>query len=197
MAVGASDSAPLYMRIVLVRCFFVSNLTRITEYRSSPYSILRELGESFSYGKFKKKLNEAKKGFNPQQMSGIKQRMSLLDTFLKSNNNNSNVPRFVPGDLTIVDLSDPFIDYFCMFNVRSCHKAIQPCKGRYRKVSVGGRSPQGTGRFTPFLNRKLTCNASTYRLSPTGASPLTHSLLEMMRLQRHLGMRVIISTQGE
>ena len=36
MAVGASDAAPLYMQIVLVRCYFVSNLTRSTEYRSSP-----------------------------------------------------------------------------------------------------------------------------------------------------------------
>lgn len=63
-----------------------------------------------------KELDFQKKKFNPSQLSGLEQRLSLLTSFLSKNPNNSRIdhspsePRFVAGQLTIVDLSDPFID---------------------------------------------------------------------------------------
>lgn len=72
-------------------------------------SMLREMGESFNFNTFKRLLEEKKKSkeFNPAQMSGLKQRMALLEAFLDAK---KQKPRFVRGQLTIVDLTDPFID---------------------------------------------------------------------------------------
>lgn len=74
--------------------------------------ILREIGaESFSYEKFKTKLAQAKLKFNPDQLSGLEQRMSLLESFLEKGSKRTCVEtRFQEGQLTIVDLTDPFID---------------------------------------------------------------------------------------
>ena len=50
------------------------------------------------------------------QLSGLEQRMWLLKSFMKKTDfrgtriNGENTPRFAAGQLTIVDLSDPFID---------------------------------------------------------------------------------------
>lgn len=72
-------------------------------------SILRELGENYTYSAFQKKLDECKKSFNPQQLAGLEQRMALLRSFIDKKGYNKH-PRFAPGQLTIIDLSDPFID---------------------------------------------------------------------------------------
>lgn len=70
-------------------------------------SLLREMGEKFSFQGFKQKLEEKKKGFNPMQLSGLKQRMALLEGFLQPS---LGTARFKKGRVTIVDLTDPFID---------------------------------------------------------------------------------------
>ncbi|PCH41312.1 hypothetical protein WOLCODRAFT_151354 [Wolfiporia cocos MD-104 SS10] len=93
MAIGATDHVPLYMQTVL--------------------SILRDLGEKYTYQKFKQNLEEKKKKFNPAQLSGIEQRMALLESFLDKpaqGKPRAAPVRFAPGQLTIIDLSDPFID---------------------------------------------------------------------------------------
>ncbi len=60
-----------------------------------------------------------KKSFNPAQLAGLEQRMSLLNSFMVGKKTKKNkfqplqstaVPRFASGQLTIIDLSDPFID---------------------------------------------------------------------------------------
>ncbi|KAF9263534.1 hypothetical protein L218DRAFT_927205 [Marasmius fiardii PR-910] len=155
MAVGTSESAPLYIQILL--------------------SILRNLGEKFTYQKFISELEKSKKNFNPNQLSGLEQRLSLLKPFLKSNKNTPSGPRFVQGELTIVDLSDPFID------------PASACGIFEVVIRLFVRAPVDTGKFL------LLDEAHKY-LS-RGSSPLTQSLLGLMRLQRHLAMRVIISTQ--
>lgn len=71
-------------------------------------SILRDLGENYSYPKFSQRLDECKKKFNPAQLAGLEQRMSLLTAFMTKKNTPSS-PRFAAGQLTIIDLSDPFI----------------------------------------------------------------------------------------
>jgi len=72
--------------------------------------VLREIGaDNFSYNKFKSTL--AKKKFNQDQLSGLEQRMSLLESFLGEESKRTLVEtRFKEGQLTIVDLTDPFID---------------------------------------------------------------------------------------
>ena len=74
--------------------------------------ILREIGiDNFSYTKFKSSLDNVKKKFNPDQLSGLEQRMLLLESFLEKGSKRSWVEtRFKEGQLTIVDLTDPFID---------------------------------------------------------------------------------------
>jgi len=69
---------------------------------------LRELGERYTYASFLDKLEDAKTKFNRAQVAGLEQRLSLLTSFLETNSKRL-VPRFGQG-LTIVDLSDPFLD---------------------------------------------------------------------------------------
>lgn len=62
-----------------------------------------------------KLLDKQKERFNQAQLSGLEQRMSLLMSFLEPSNPGKKAPttqqnRFSAGQLTIVDLSDPFLD---------------------------------------------------------------------------------------
>lgn len=76
-------------------------------------SILRELGEKYTYSSFQEKLEESKQKFNPAQLAGLGQRLSLLNSFLETPKRGGVErisTRFREGELTIVDLSDPFLD---------------------------------------------------------------------------------------
>jgi hypothetical protein len=107
MAVGSSESAPLYIQGVLVSAYFVPLSVETDHFQS----ILRDLGEDFSYDKFMKRLEGKKESFNPAQLTGLEQRMALLTSFLDTRPNSSpRTERFAAGQLTIADLSDPFID---------------------------------------------------------------------------------------
>ena len=74
--------------------------------------ILRDIGiDNFSYTKFKSSLDAMKKKFNPDQLSGLEQRMLLLESFLEKGSKRTSIEtRFKEGQVTIVDLTDPFID---------------------------------------------------------------------------------------
>ncbi|KAG1766784.1 hypothetical protein EDD22DRAFT_978349 [Suillus occidentalis] len=180
MAVGSSDSAPLYIQIVL--------------------SILRDLGERFSYKLFMDRLDEEKKTFNPAQIAGLEQRLALLNSFMEPNRpqpttfgsktyanisgprSNVTAPkstphRFAAGQLTIVDLSDPFID------------PGSAC-GLFEIVTrLFVRAEVETGKVL------VVDEAHKYLSTNRGVAGLTKALLTLTREQRHLGMRVIISTQ--
>ena len=65
------------------------------------------MGEFFSYQRFLRKLEE--KSFNPAQTAGLEQRLALLNSFMDTRSSRHS-SRFAAGELTIVDLSDPFID---------------------------------------------------------------------------------------
>lgn len=108
MSIGSSDDAPLYMQTVLVS---VAVSIHKSVANSMPrQSLLRELGEDYTYPKFLKRLEVKKRDLMPVQLTGLKQRMELLDTFLDKTKNPAFSSRFNPGQLTIVDLSDQFID---------------------------------------------------------------------------------------
>lgn len=72
---------------------------------------MRDLGERYSYKKFENVLEQKRKDFNPAQEAGLKQRMALLESFMANQKQRATqTTRFAAGQLTIVDLSDPFID---------------------------------------------------------------------------------------
>lgn len=90
MAVDESDDMPLY-------------LAQVTE-------ILRRMateGRSFKYQEFKKRLSMCK--FNPAQEAMLKMRLDILESFLDLNNSCPD-PQFAPGEVTIMDMSCPFVD---------------------------------------------------------------------------------------
>ena len=61
-------------------------------------------------------LENSKRKFNPAQLAGLDQRLSLFNSFLEevpqrsASERRRTLPRFRKGELTIVDLSDPFLD---------------------------------------------------------------------------------------
>lgn len=74
-------------------------------------SILRELGENYTFEKFMSELSIRKRDLLPTQEQALKQRMDLLESFLEKERSKLGAsPRFAPGQLTIIDLTDPFID---------------------------------------------------------------------------------------
>lgn len=76
-------------------------------------SRLRKLGEHFTFRTFRNELNSLKEELNPFQKASLDQRLALLNSFLDpipAKKRMNRRPRFIPGQLTIIDLSDPFID---------------------------------------------------------------------------------------
>jgi len=159
MAVGTtstSDRTPLYMKIVMM--------------------ILRDIGaDNFTYTDFKTRLEAAKKDFKPEQLSGFEQRMSLLESFLEKGSKRASVEtRFNEGQLTIVDLTDPFID---AGQANALFEIV---------VRLFERADVGTGKV-------LVVDEAHKYLSE--GTPLVNSLTTMTRELRHTGIRIIISTQ--
>ncbi|KAK2467424.1 hypothetical protein APHAL10511_000659 [Amanita phalloides] len=151
MAVESLESAPLYMQTVM--------------------SILRDLGEQFTFTRFQQKLNTH--DFSPTQRAMLDQRMALLNSFV------SKIPRksrFSQGRLTIIDLSDPFID------------ASSACSVFEIIVRLFVRAKIETGKVI------LVDEAHKY-LEQGTTNGLVKSLLKLIREQRHLAMRVLVSTQ--
>ncbi|EMD40605.1 hypothetical protein CERSUDRAFT_91340 [Gelatoporia subvermispora B] len=156
MAVGSSDSAPLYVQTML--------------------SILRDLGEDFSYNGFLSKMEGCKQDFNPAQLAGLKQRLALLESFIDTTGARQK-GRFKAGQLTNIDLSDPFID-----SAAAC--------GIFEIITrLFIRADVETGKVM------VVDEAHKYLDANRGKSGLTKALLSLIRQQRHLAMRVIISTQ--
>jgi hypothetical protein len=90
MNVDESEGTPLYM-------------AQVTQ-------ILREMstaGGPFSYQVFKKHLKGKK--FNPAQTSMLQMRLDLLESFLDMEGGTAE-PHFQPGEITIMDMSCPFVD---------------------------------------------------------------------------------------
>ncbi|TFY69493.1 hypothetical protein EVJ58_g371 [Rhodofomes roseus] len=160
MAIGQSDHMPLYMQTVL--------------------SILRELGEDYSYEAFKDALEARKTKLNRAQVAGLEQRTALLEAFLdeRSLRGQQAAPaRFAPGQLTIIDLSDPFVD------PASACGFFEIITRLFVRASVGS-------------GKVLVVDEAHKYLSPDRVtSGLTNELLSLIRQQRHQAMRVIISTQ--
>ena len=68
------------------------------------------MGEQYSYTTFLHKLRLKKLDMSPAQLGPLEQRMGLLESFISKTKGQAVPSRFAPGQLTIIDLSDPFID---------------------------------------------------------------------------------------
>lgn len=157
MAVGSmSDSAPLYMQRIL--------------------SILRDLGESFTYKRFLREVDKAKKDMSSMQTPPLDQRMVLLKAYVDAYADPA-MTRFKAGQLTVVDLSDPFVD------------PTVACALFEIVTRLFVRADVNTGKVL------VVDEAHKYLSLNRGMTGLTKALTSLIRQQRHLAMRVIISTQ--
>ena len=91
MAIDEKSTMPLYM--VTVEAILRDMATR-------------SFDGSLDYSEFKRRL--AKEKFDATQSCMLQMRMNLLDSFLDLDNK-SPMPDFKPGEITIIDLSDPFL----------------------------------------------------------------------------------------
>ncbi|ETW84550.1 hypothetical protein HETIRDRAFT_473230 [Heterobasidion irregulare TC 32-1] len=158
MAIGSSEAAPLYIQTVK--------------------AILRTLGEKYTYTKFLNILETKKKTFNPAQLSGIQQRLDLLMSFTSPNiPKTASKSRFCEGRITIIDLSDPFID------------SSSACGLFEILLRLFERADVSTGKVL------VVDEAHKYLSESRAASGLTKALLTLIRQQRHMAMRVVLSTQ--
>lgn len=91
MSVSQTQAAPLYMGIV----------TKILRNMAS------KTIEGFNYLDFRRQLDDA--GFDRKQEEFLNQRLDLLESFLDLDGSTTS-PSFAAGEITIIDLSCPFMD---------------------------------------------------------------------------------------
>ncbi|KAJ7124629.1 hypothetical protein C8R43DRAFT_1240942 [Mycena crocata] len=150
------------------------NLDTMPLYMHTVLLIIRNMGvDAFNYLEFKRQI--ALEQLDLKQKAMIKLRLDLLDGFLRP-----GAPEiesyFAAGGLVLVDLTDPFLDGLTaaiLFDIV-------------------------LGTFTQW---KTTCGklvvldeAHKYLVNSDSAR-LTQSICNTIRLQRHLGTRVVIATQ--
>jgi hypothetical protein len=119
-----AEVSPFYLSTKDLNCTRMFSLMHVTEDKDTPLymqvlqQILRDMGDDeFNYQNFKYKLNaRAKDEFTPAQRGPLNLRISLLEAMLleygfgRAANASSVKTHFKAGTLTIVDLTDPFIN---------------------------------------------------------------------------------------
>ncbi|KAG4434572.1 hypothetical protein IFR05_009958 [Cadophora sp. M221] len=158
MSVNKTEAAPLYMGIV----------TKILRDMAS------KTAEGFDYPEFRRQLDDA--GLDRKQTEFLTQRLDLLESFLDLDGSTVS-PDFTAGEITIIDLSCPFVD------------ASTACV--LFKVGMGLylESDSTVGKVI------VLDEAHKYMTDTPASTALTESLMGVIRQQRHYGARVIISTQ--
>jgi hypothetical protein len=91
MAVNESANPPLYL----------ASVTKILR------QMAMEGNGEFNYLDFKARLNQCQ--FNPSQLNMLELRLDLLESFLDLDDS-CQEPSFLPGEITIMDMSCPFVD---------------------------------------------------------------------------------------
>ncbi|KAH6666530.1 hypothetical protein F5X68DRAFT_177017 [Plectosphaerella plurivora] len=173
MAVGETN-VPLYMRVV----GRVLRELRLEQ---------QETGGYFNYQKFKSKMDH--EDLTDMQRAPLNQRLDTLESFMvQTGNSRHRTNKYAPvtggndwtpkaGQLTIVDLSCP-----CVTAEMAC-SLFNICLHLF----VEGTSPIGRVIALDEAHKYMT-------MGPESRT-LTDNLLGIIRLQRHLGARIIISTQ--
>lgn len=150
------------------------NLETMPLYMHSILSILRETGsEGFKYQNFKKRLQGQE--FNKAQGAMLQLRIALLDSFLQGKGPDIK-SFFKPGRLVIVDVSDPFVEpttAAILFDI---------CLGLFIEWK------SNTGKL-------IVLDEAHKYLTNSDANRFTRSICSIIRQQRHLAARVVVSTQ--
>ncbi|KAG9944936.1 hypothetical protein KCU85_g7574, partial [Aureobasidium melanogenum] len=166
---------------------FAEGETAVPLYMEVIMRILREMaitGVPFSYATFKDNLD--KEGLQPAQKVMMAMRLNLLESFLdpscietskKAHSKNNDILSTSPGTLTIVDLSDPFLDSgttCTLFDI-------------LLSVFLSSRPVSGL----------LVCldEAHKFMRNTPAAETFTENLLTVIREQRHNACRVVVATQ--
>ncbi|ORY19148.1 hypothetical protein BCR34DRAFT_472244 [Clohesyomyces aquaticus] len=163
MAVDESSATPLYM----------AEVTRI----------LRDINVKrngvFDYNHFRKQLKKC--DFTPSQLAMLTMRLDSLESFMDIDNTCPE-PEFRSGEVTIMDMSCPFVDAntACILFKASRYRTVG--LQRYLQSKVPGKMV-------------VLDEAHKYMLKVPGAKALNDQLFRIIRLERHWGARVIISTQ--
>ncbi|KAF2718430.1 hypothetical protein K431DRAFT_296962 [Polychaeton citri CBS 116435] len=123
----------------------------------------------------------------------LRQRLGLLENFLTSYNigavkNTPDIFQPEPGTLTIVDLTDTFIDkaFACtLFGI---------CLDIFNQRHVARVTKSADDGFKSGII--LTCDeAHKYLDDSDAAQAFTERLIKLVREQRHYGARVVVATQ--
>lgn len=190
MAVSNTATIPLYMQVVLVSSRYLFGAFPIG--LCSAQSILREMGDTFTYSVFREKLKVKETDFSDQQLNPLKQRLALLESFISTE---TSPGRFEDRGLTIIDLSDPFIDSnlaASLFEIiAKLFVRVELGTGKVLLVDEAHKVRVPFAVFPRFVSDYLQY------LGGGKMHGLTNTLLRLIREQRHLGLRVIISTQGK
>ncbi|KAG8841033.1 hypothetical protein FRB91_005426 [Serendipita sp. 411] len=150
------------------------NLEAAPLYLHRALSILREMGsDGFNYGEFRKRLSE--QDFNGSQTAMLQLRFDLLDSFLRGEGSDLT-SFFKPGRLIIIDLSDPFVDG------TTAAMLFDICLGLFIEWKTN------TGKL-------IVLDEAHKYLTNADANRFTKSICSIIRQQRHLAARVIVSTQ--
>ncbi|KAK6360023.1 hypothetical protein TWF696_001143 [Orbilia brochopaga] len=152
------DNNALYMQVV----------TRILRDMAAENPI------NFNYEKFKDLLSE--ESLTPLQWGPLEMRLELLESFIGSESNPSPFNP-VPGGITIVDLTCPFVD------AETACVLFSICLELYTSA------PSDTGKIVALDE------AHKFMGNQTSSQEFANSVIQNIRLQRHLGLRTIISTQ--
>ena len=166
---------------------FQEGETTIPLYMEVIMRILREIaitGDPFSYSTFKANLDN--EGLQPGQKVMMEMRLNLLESFLDpscvkgtsgASRNTKDLFTTSPGTLTIVDLSDPFLDSSTICTLFSI----------LLDIFLASRPVSGL----------LVCLDEAHKLmkNTPAAETFTENLLTVIREQRHNACRIVIATQ--
>ncbi|EKV12621.1 hypothetical protein PDIG_00010 [Penicillium digitatum PHI26] len=147
-------------------------------YMAQVTRVLREMamksGGHFDYSEFRARLNAL--NLDRSQTPFLYQRLDLLDSYLDFTGKGTD-DYFIDGGVTILDLSCPFVDQSTaciLFRIAiDLFLHAHPSRG---KMIVADE-------------------AHKYMADGSAAKALTETFLTIIRQQRHLGVRIIISTQ--
>ncbi|KAK7532977.1 uncharacterized protein J3D65DRAFT_684423 [Phyllosticta citribraziliensis] len=175
---------------------------RVPLYMEVIHRILRDMGAAaqgrtgFDYRRFKQLLDAER--FSADQRGPLNLRMQLLESLMnlpsssrlpntqKSNTTTASLFAPEPGTLTIVDLSDPFIDPSSACTLFGVALSL---------FLEHGASKPLTGRVIALDEAHKYLSTSSETASSAAAARFTSSLLSAIRLQRHAGVRIVIATQ--
>ena len=150
---------------------------------------MNEVGSEFSFCDFDRKLDEKKQSFAANQKSMLDLRMDILKSFLCKSSKDAfgrllgdldaadNVFQIDPGTLTIVDLTDSFMDQntaCILFDI--CLELFMEKAPRDDMAVV-------------------LDEAHRYMKNTSAAIAFTDSLLATIKPQRHGGTRILVATQ--